>query len=297
MWYWTERGFGSELLYMLNAILYAEKHKLDFKLISCYSNISTGIGWREYFQSFTEEKKMPYPFFRLFYTVYEVGILNYLFGIEIKLLYGLFAQTNTTIWRYLYNEKFELEYFSSSKYGIDKVPCHEALQILLKKIWQPNAALSEILSNEREKHPLTNDCFAVHLRHGDKVSGIYKECDAVENRFLYDHINSLGLDFSQLYILSDDHQKFKEFADLCNGKSILTHCEETHRGYSNIDFLRLSGAVRKKEMITLLVSIDAAVRAKYFIGPYTSNVSKVIYLLRNGVGCYNSELRPFRIFY
>jgi len=69
-----------------------------------------------------------------------------------------------------------------------------------------------------------------------------------------------------------------------------------HNGYSNYDFIRMPASVRKKEIITLLLSIDAAVRAKYFIGPYTSNVSKVIYLMRNGVGCYNSELRPFRIY-
>jgi hypothetical protein len=58
----------------------------------------------------------------------------------------------------------------------------------------------------------------------------------------------------------------------------------------------MPASVRKKEIITLLVSIDAAVNARYFIGPYTSNVSKVIYLLRNGVGCYNSELIPFKIY-
>jgi hypothetical protein len=296
IWYWTDRGFGSELLYLLNAILYAEKHKLDFKLISCYSNISSGLGWQEYFKPFAEEKQMPYPFFRLFYSVYHVGIFNFLFGLEIKLFYGLFAETNTTIWHRLYNPKFEFEYFSSSKYDFDHIQGHEALQILLKKIWQPNNELSEILSTERTKYVLSDECFAIHLRHGDKVKGLYKECDAVENKFLYDHINTLGVEFSQLYILSDDHEKFKEFVGLSHGKSILTHCEETHQGYQNVDFLRLSGAVRKKEMITLLVSIDAAVRAKYFIGPYTSNISKVIYLMRNGVGCYNSELRPFRIY-
>ena len=297
IWYWTDRGFGSELLYLLNAILYSEKNKMDFKLISCYSNISSGIGWREYFKPFADEKKMPYPFFRLFYSVFQVGVFNFLFGVEIKLLYGLFAQTNTTIWRHLYNNKFELENFSSSKYGFENVACHEALHIVLKKIWQPNDELSLILSNERAKYILSNDCFAVHLRHGDKVTGIYKECDAVENKFLYDHINSLGHDFSQLYVLSDDYKQFNEFAELFTGKSILTHCEETHKGYSNVDFLKLPGAERKKEMITLLVSIDMAVKARYFIGPYTSNVSKLIYLLRNGVGCYNSELTPFRIYY
>jgi hypothetical protein len=296
IWYWTDRGFGSELIYTLNALLYAEKHHYEFNLISCYSNFSTGIGWNEYFNSFAKEKKIPYPFFRLFYSVYEVGIFNFLFTIQIKLLYGIFAKTNPGIWRHLYNKQFEQEVYSCPTYGIENVSCYEALHLLLKKILIPNDELKEILDREKEKYQLKEDSFAVHLRHGDKVSGVYKESDAVQNDFLYEHMNSLSLNFSQLYVLSDDHQKFKEFATLCNDKEILTHCEASQRGYSNYDFIRMPASVRKKEIITLLLSIDAAVNARYFIGPYTSNVSKVIYLLRNGVGCYNSELTPFKIY-
>ena len=295
IWYWTSRGFGSELVYLLKAILYSEKYNYDIVLISRYSNISSGIGWQEYFEPFCEEKKSPFPFFHWWHPAAIVKIFNHFFRFQIKLMYGGSTITNMSIWHILFNPTYEFENFSSSKYGLLNSSCHESLHVVLKKIWNFNEMMLDHIANERVRYNYTNDCFAVHLRHGDKVSGIAKESDAVDNEMLYDYINSLGLNFSSMYILSDDHQKYTEFCEFFNSKSISTHCDDSQTGYTNYVFSALPSHLRKKEIIKLLVSVDFAVNAKYFIGPYSSNLSKIIYLLRNGVGCYNSERQPFLV--
>ena len=62
------------------------------------------------------------------------------------------------------------------------------------------------------------------------------------------------------------------------------------QSYSSSKYGNENISCLKKGLITLLISINLAVKTRYFIGPYSSNVSKIIYLLRNGVGYYNSEL-------
>ena len=281
----------------MNAILYAEMHDLEFNLVSAYSNISTGIGWNEYFQPFCKEVRTPSLFFRVWPPVFIAKIFNLMFRLQIKLMYGFRSKINVSIWDDICNRGFEQGKFSSSKYGYKNVSAYEALHIVLKKIWQPNDDLNKLILAESEKYKNIQDCFAVHLRNGDKVSGITKETDAVDASLLHEYMTSLDLDFSELYILSDDYDKMLEFTKFFIEKPFSTHCDENQKGYSNIDFNWMPGHLRKNEITRLLVTIDFAVKAKYFIGPYSSNLSKLVYLLRNGQGCYNSEMQPFRIYY
>lgn len=272
-------------------------HDLEFNLVSAYANISTGIGWNEYFQPFCKEVKTPSLFFRLWPPVFIAKILNLLFRLQIKLMYGFRSQINVSIWQNICNPAFEQGMFSSSKYGYMNVSSYEAMHIVLKQIWQPNDDFKKAMHAESEKYKSIDSCFAVHLRNGDKVSGFTKEADAVDAYTLSDYISSLNLHFSELYILSDDYDKMLEFSNLFVEKPFSTHCDENQKGYSNFDFNWLPAHLRKKEITRLLLTIDIAVNAKYFIGPYSSNLSKVIYLLRNGKGCYNSEMQPFKIFF
>jgi hypothetical protein len=212
-------------------------------------------------------------------------------------MYGFRSKTNISIWKNICDRAFEQEKFTSLKYGYENVSAYEALHLVLKHLWKPNDDLNKLILAEREKYKNIGSCFAVHLRNGDKVSGFTKESDAVDAPKIFEYMTSLNLHFSELYILSDDHDKMLDFTNLFVEKPFSTHCDESQKGYSNVDFNWLPAHLRKKEITRLLLSIDIAVKAKYFIGPYSSNLSRVIYLLRNGSGCYNSEMQPFKIYY
>lgn len=297
VWYITKRGFGSEMLLMLMSIVYAEHKNMEFVLVSKYSNYFFKRGWRSLFSSLIEESFHPAPKFNLWPVTLKQKISNLFFSMKNKFYHGIFALSNIDSFKIIWNKEFEKNRFSSKKFSYQNVSLVEAVSKILENVWV--LSRQDILYNLEFNAKTNNNSkyLCVHIRAGDKISGKTKEAEPVDFDYLSSLVYSLPLKFENICVITDDYNSFLSFASLYRNFSLNTSCPESHFGYFNSSFLVESPDQIFLETQRLIGDIEIATRALYFIGPYSSNLSRLIYLLRKGENCFNYEGKSFSLIY
>jgi hypothetical protein len=297
IWYVTKRGFGSEMLLLLMGIVYAEQKNMEFILVSKYSNYFLKKGWRSLFSSFIKESFYPAPKFNLWPVTLKQKMSNLFFSIKNKFYHGILAKSNIDCFEIIWNKEFEDNRFSSKKFAYQNVNLVEAVSKILDNIWvlsrQDFLNGFEFVTKDKN----ISNYLCVHIRAGDKVSGKTKEADPVDFDNLLSMIYSLPLKFDNIIVITDDYNSFLNFTSICRQFCLKTTCPDTHFGYFNSSFLVKTPDQTFLETQRLIGDIEIAVGALYFIGPYSSNLSRLIYLLRKGKNCFNYEGYPFSLIY
>ncbi len=297
-WQLTDRGFGSEILLLAMGILFAEKNKLKFILNSEYSNFTIQNGWSDYFEPFCKEVKgrLYKKNFHFWESDKKTKTKKFRYKIKLMLFLGADTRLIHEAWPLIWNGNFEKELYSSKKYAYKDASCKKALSVVLSKIFKFNVETTKNINTLISKLNLPSNYLSFHIRRGDKVYGEWKEADVIDTK-KFANTYTENHNGEDLYILTDDYSVIIELKKLLPETNIITLCQPEENGYNNYEFTNSSIEIRSQKIIKLLAEITICKNSKYFIGTYTTNLSRVIALLRDENNCLGIDMSNLPIIY
>jgi hypothetical protein len=140
---------------------------------------------------------------------------------------------------------------------------------------------------------LVDGYICIHVRRGDKL---VSEANAIK---VTEYLKKIPLTLYSLplVIISDDCTAYCEtleaVAALGISKKVYTTASDRNRGYDNQSHYSNSLSTRFEDLYLLLADYSLALESSYFIGTYSSNVGRAIYIARNGksVSSVDGEFR------
>jgi hypothetical protein len=260
-----EAGFFSEINNMILGILYCLKHKMKFILYSADANFKTEKGWIDFFEPFCEESLDSFHKkwncrrknrFRRKGTIY-LSILKYIKGVDY-LTQDLFFS--------FHNRDFENEYFEIQELEI-KNYLLEACQKIVKMIWNFEYHTQEELNKLINSITLPNEYIGLHIRAGDK----YIEADTYNMDDYIQKTKSIS-NLKHVFVLTDDYKIFEQLVIRYPELEFYTLSQKSQKGYFHLEFDKLQGQEKRKQLIILLASIEILSNSSQFIGTYSSNI-------------------------
>lgn len=284
----TGRGLFSELSNLILAVVYATYN--DEELIVNTRNWNARIekGWNDYFEPTLPDsnslicsqyriyaKKKPWwgniyynpsAFFR-YYTFYVMNRIFLLFHPETELGDDVFIKMR-------------------SKEFIEK---HENIRndysLNLKRILRFNLKTNNYIQNEKNKLNLPEDYIAVHIRRGDKIVS----CEMKEIN-LDEYVSAIK---EKRYVSHNVFIATDDVSVVDNLKSVLTidgfhvYCNAAvvQNGFDESSFNNKDKQTRYMDTLNMLLDMDIMIHSLFFIGTYSSNVSRIVPLY---VGFENS---------
>jgi hypothetical protein len=124
----------------------------------------------------------------------------------------------------------------------------------------------------------------MHIRRGDKLISEAKEVSMER------YLAAIPSAFRSLplVVISDDHSAYLQLAEFA--RSILPHsmlyttASKEASGYSNSEHYRSTSSKRRSALHQLLADFWLARESSFFVGTYSSNVGRAIYISRGGAG-------------
>lgn len=279
IWQLTDRGFGSEIINLLLARLFALDKHLDFAICSRYWNAAAANGWSDYFLPFTREFDHGLLRHNLIYSGFDFRTLSWrkLRRALVGYSAGQAPLFNDDIWSEIRSIEFLSRTFSlPSQQG--PVASFPACHALLRDIWRLNDVATKHVETETAKMGLRPEQYVACLvRRGDK----WKE--ALEHPL---QVYLMAMQSRRwedgCFLMTDDHRSYGELLSVSPELRLLTLCRPEQQGHDQQMFNNRSADERKRDTLQLLAEITIAVDAHTVIGTQSSNLFRLIGLLRNG---------------
>jgi hypothetical protein len=287
IWQLTDRGFASEINAMILAVLYCMDRDYHFMLYSKTSNISCCHGWRDYFLPFCDE--IDHFALRRAHLFSRKGFRHRMvLAIEkAKLRFSLprpfFLMTEK--WNEICNGSFTDQRFSIA--GRINVDCHTACQSILHSIWRFNPETNQAVSGLTAQFAddSTSYC-SIHIRRGDKI----KEAPHTAVQDYLEKIRAVNPNLKKVFVMTDDYTVVDE---LKNGRSDLSFhslCPPNRQGHLQKIFNKAPKETRRAEILRLLAELEMARNGEFFVGTYSSNITRLISLLRGRETTYSVDI-------
>lgn len=264
----SEAGFFSEVNNMVLAFLYCEKEKIDFVLYSENSSFGT---WRSYFMPFCREtfvrwhSKLNYrqPYF------VPVGKRYKFFSQVFKFFFG-FDYYTYELWPFFHNREFEKMLFEKDEENngalTNRERLREACKDVLDLVWRYNKSTESEISNIIDALHLPEDYISIHVRRGDKS-------DEVGSCYISEYMEKLNnINCDSIFVASDDYAVVREVLDSYPRYRVYTLTENSKCGYSQNQFERLNINEKRKEIISLLATVEVLCNSRVMVGTYSSNI-------------------------
>lgn len=313
----TKRGLCSELLFLINTVLLANIKNIKITINDSIWNLRVNHGWNDYFTAndyFTIEKSQKIYFSSKFeiknikdlywtakyaHTIYfvknnkpEEGKQLYKF---LKPLYYYFTTNNNTkidvlgiypsryikskesiLWKKIYeltrnkiNNACQI-----NSHNINKKRIHIA-----KNIWSLNEEIKNNIEHHKQKFKFNKRQYiGLHIRRGDKL---IKEAEYIPISNYISVIEMLELESLPIFIATDDYSVVTELYKLRPLWKIHSLSNPILSGHDQDVYNAQSKEKIYNSTNSFLTEIDILIQANIYIGTITSNVSKVISLLRN----------------
>lgn len=290
----TSRGLYSEIFNLLLAIVYAKLKGQDFIINTFQWNARMVLGWEDYFeptikninnifssqyQIYTEKIWIgklyynPIVFFRFYFFL----VINKLF---------LFLNPHVEFSSDVFVDLRSNPYFISKNNEILK----ENMSNVLKKIYRYNKKTSLFISEQRKSLNLPNSYIGVHIRRGDKISTC--EMQKIDiNRYVSEIISHRDLS-RNVYIATDDEtiiatvkSKLKEY-----DMNIYFNLNIKQNGFVEDMFNKKNKNERYFDTLNTLLDVDILSKSVFFIGTYSSNLSRIIPLLLGFEKCISLDI-------
>jgi len=311
----TQRGFCSEIVTLIYTAAYAKLNNVELVVNDRYWNATYQKGYFDYFHSnkyfkidnkqsliFTDKYKLKKfselkSFLDYLYIVHSIKTKHILLpkkGVK-KFLIPLFTYFfEKFITRHDYQEihllgnhlkPFKTESskiwetileFQSEKYDYQKEEQNFYLARLVSDIaidiWKLNqfSQITPFLPS--------GDHIGVHVRRGDKL---IEEANRVDVDYFIEAIENKGWQDKPIFISTDDYSVISEFRHKRSHWAIHTFCAKNSRGHEQESFNKYSKGEIYKQNLDFLKEIDTHIRSTAYLGSITSNVTKLIALIRN----------------
>lgn len=250
-------GFYSEFNNMVLAILYCQRHNIDFRLYSADANFRNAKGWTDYFLPFCHETRN-----------YTHHYINHRFdapmGGKRKLLYNtykfLFPSSYLTseLWnRFRHIDQDELSTTETQKLCTP----------IIERIYRFNPTTQQSIDSLIKPLNLPDRYIGLHVRGGDKdteheILSINQYISEAENR----------TDLRTAFVYTDDYRFVTALRKQYPTWEFNTLTPSTDRGYFHHEFLKLDAATRAKKTINMFASMEMLSRAELTFCTFSSNI-------------------------
>lgn len=268
----TQRGFFSEInIYISILLLKGLKVRL---LISDSSLLQFSFADKYINKSYIVES--PNFFCKAIYDSRKISLAKNIFWYSIVLLRSAPFFLFREVW---------LKNVSDSN---NKFPLKKSSEII-KKILVVDGSFADAFNFLKLNNIKNNSFNLIHIRAGDKL---------ISEAVKVDYSKYLEIiPFSQralpVIVMTDDYGAYEELV-LCALKinfqiRIITTCRKNKSGYDQDVFLKLNNDQRLEEINSLIFEFSLACIAENFIGTFSSNIGRAIYIYREGKNCFGVD--------
>ena len=277
----STRGMYSELFNLCLAIVYANHHQKHLKLNTWLWNSRIKNGWEDYFEPTLDCSNNPFsaqdkvytnekPWFgkiyykpKEFFSFYYRLILNYIYHI----LHPNHLLTKD-IFKVMRSKEFIHVILGENAFSL--------MASTFKQLYVLNNHTKNHLKQRIDGLRLPNDYIGVHIRRGDKIAS--KEMQEIR---LDKYINAIITHkdiCSNVYIATDDISIINIIKEklLSFGFNIFYNSQNKSTGFIEADFNSTSKQTRQEETLNVLLDMEVLIHSNFFIGTYTSNLSRVV---------------------
>lgn len=277
----STRGMYSELFNLCLAKVYAQHHQVSLKLNTWLWNSRINKGWLDYFEStleccnnpfsaqdkvFTNEKPWIGKIYykpKEFFTFYYRLTLNNLY----RLVYPYHLLTKE-IFKDMRSNEFIHDCLGKDAFNL--------MAASFKQMYILNNRTKNQLYQRIEELKLPDNYIGVHIRRGDKISS--KE---MQNIHVDKYVNSIAnyKDISSnVYIATDDTSIIDEIKNKLSshGFNVFHNSQNKSQGFNEANFNHSSKQARQEDTLNVLLDMEVLIHSLYFIGTYTSNLSRVV---------------------
>lgn len=277
----STRGLYSELFNLCLAIVYANHNQKYLKLNTWLWNSRIKKGWEDYFEPTLDCSNNPFsaqdkvytnekPWFgkiyykpKEFFSFYYRLILNYIYHI----LHPNHLLTKD-IFKVMRSKEFIHVILGENAFSI--------MASTFKQLYVLNNHTKNHLKQRIDGLRLPNDYIGVHIRRGDKITS--KEMQEIR---LDKYINAIITHkdiCSNVYIATDDISIINIIKEklLSYGFNIFHNSHNKSTGFIEADFNSTSKQTRQEETLNVLLDMEVLIHSNFFIGTYTSNLSRVV---------------------
>ncbi len=277
----TTRGLFSELNNLVLAKVYADWHGMKLVVNTKNWNARIKEGWSDYFRNtltcrndfFTAQLKIyskekpwigkiyynPKEFFT-FYFYYCVNAVFTFFHPQTELTKEVFSK--------LYSTRFLQEELGDS--------CFEKYASTFKDLYRYNDKTIGRIRNMRDKLQIPDKYIGVHLRRGDKITS--GEMDDIDGKVYIDEIRKRKEISHNVYIATDDISVIsyleRELGE--DGFCLFYNRTSNQKGFNENGFNSKTRQERYEDTLNVLLDMDVLIHASFFIGTYSSNLSRVV---------------------
>lgn len=277
----STRGMYSELFNLCLAIVYANHHQKHLKLNTWLWNSRIKKGWEDYFEPTLDCSNNPFSAQDKVYTNERpwIGKIYYKPKEFFSFYYGLFLN-------YIYHilhphhlltkdvfEDMRSKEFIHDILGKDAF-CLMALTF--KQMYVINNNTKDYLGKRKDILEIPDNYIGVHIRRGDKITS--KEMQEIRlDKYVKAIINYKSIS-SNVFIATDDTSIINDIKEKLypHGFNIFFNRQNHSTGFNEAIFNKASKQARREETINVLFDMDVLIHSNFFIGTYTSNLSRVV---------------------
>lgn len=265
IWHLTNRGFGSEISVLLLARAYARMKGFDFAVCSRYWNSHYQRGWGDYFEPFCDQFDHPHnvQLSEMQRSIAERWQRNVLFLEDV--------------WPTVWNRNFlSLPLIDPSTNGVAS-DFWTAMRAEMALVWRLTPLATQRVNQLAAKHieSLGARFSAVHIRRGDKVT-------EAPNTAIEDYAAWLTQPGSppHVFVMTDDYSVIEPLRRAAPALTFTTLCQPTQLGHEQRAFNARTPEARYQDTLQLIAELSVAARAQRYLGTGSSNISRVLALLR-----------------
>lgn len=293
----TDRGFGSEILTLGISIILSDSVNLKFKMCSIYSNITYRLGWGDYFEPFCEEITDPIlrKTFEFWGHDFKSQYKKFVYKINVYWFLGFDFVCMHDLWERIWSKDFNKGVYNSFNLKLNNTTSVESMSIVLNSIWRPKNFILKEVEEFVSNHKLFPGTFiSLHVRRGDKIHGSLKEADIVDINLFINYITLNLNTFRKILLITDDYSCYEELKAKIPSSEIICSADKAERGYYNSAFNNMPSDYRFNKIKNLITQIELCRLSDFFLGTYSTNLSRLIAVLRNDINCHdilNADLK------
>ena len=277
----SSRGLYSELFNLCLAIIYAQRKHLSLQLNTWLWNARINKGWQDYFAPTLPCKNNPFSAQDKVYTNEKPWIgkiyykpkefLTFYFRLILNNLYHVLNPCHL-----LTKDIFEDMRSKGFIYDTLGNNAFNSMASAFKQIYILNDSTKSRLEQRIDELKLPDDYIGIHIRRGDKITS--QEMQEIRIGKYVNSILKHKAISSNVYIATDDVSIIDELSQqlISHGISVLYNDLNQSQGFNEATFNHFSRQARYEETLNVLLDMEVLIHSKFFIGTFTSNLSRVV---------------------
>ena len=277
----SSRGLYSELFNLCLANVYTKHKHLSLILNTWLWNARIKKGWEDYFEPTINCCNNPLSAQDKVYTS-ETPWIGKIYYKPKEFFSFYYRLTLNSFYRILHpNHLLTKDVFMDmrSKAIIHDILGKEAFSLMaisFRQLYQLNNDIKKQIAKKIEDIKLPDDYIGVHIRRGDKITS-----EEMKEIHLDNYINTISEHkniSTSVYIATDDVSIINDLKPKLStlGFNLYYNIFNQSLGFNERYYNQASRQVKREETLNVLLDMEVLIHANFFIGTYTSNLSRVV---------------------